>query len=174
MNLKNYTVNISVKQLLLILVAIAIPYAVYGAVTVHKHAHSPHNNSGERLEDGSFKPRDADHHGADGEHFAEFDHEAIIGSVKEAEEYHQLSADESKERLRILVGTRIDTNKDQFVDKHELKAHILRSFKLVCTLCHCLQCFSIHSLYFILVTGHCLRKKQTIDSTKSMKTMTIL
>lgn len=115
-------------KLLLILVVITIPYVVVSH-TVHKHAHNHDHGTGERLEDGSYKPRDTDHHGVDGEHFAEFDHEAILGSVKEAEEYHQLSAEESKQRLRILVETRIDSNKDQFVDKHELKAHILRSFK---------------------------------------------
>lgn len=95
------------------------------AATTHKHGH----HQGERLEDGSYKPRDSDHHGADGEHYTEFDHEAMLGSVKEAEEFHQLSPEESKRRLQILVSTKIDTNKDYFVDKHELKAHILRSFK---------------------------------------------
>lgn len=83
------------------------------------------------MEDGSFRSRDSDHEGADGEHYTEFDHEAMLGSVKEAEEFHQLSPEESKRRLEILVSTKIDTNKDQFIDKHELKAHILRSFKWV-------------------------------------------
>lgn len=117
------------RESLLVLILITIPVFIFGATTVHKHAHNHDHNTGERLQDGSYKPRDGDHHGADGEHFAEFDHEAILGSVKEAEEYHQLSADESKERLKELVSTRIDVNKDGFVDKHELKAHILRSFK---------------------------------------------
>lgn len=104
---------------------LAIFHVGINAATTHKHAH----HQGERLEDGSFKPRDSDHHDADGEHMTEFDHEAILGSVKEAEEFHQLSPDESRRRLEILVSTKIDTNKDGFVDKHELKAHILRSFK---------------------------------------------
>lgn len=127
MNFPN-ALKISNENLLLILVVITIPYVVVSH-TVHKHAHNHDHGTGERLEDGSYKSRDADHHGADGEHFAEFDHEAILGSVKKAEEYHQLSTEESKQRLRILIETRIDSNKDQFVDKHELKAHILRSFK---------------------------------------------
>ena len=95
------------------------------AATTHKHGH----HQGERLQDGTYKARDSDHHGADGEHDTEFDHEAMLGSVKEAEEFHQLSPEESKRRLQILVSSKIDTNKDGFVDKHELKAHILRSFK---------------------------------------------
>lgn len=93
--------------------------------TTHKHGH----HTGERMEDGSFRTRDSEHQGADGEHFTEFDHEAMLGSVKEAEEFHQLSPEESKRRLHLLVSTKIDTNQDQFIDKHELKAHILRSFK---------------------------------------------
>lgn len=111
-------------NLLLLMVLI---YAVTEAATTHKHSGAHH--TGERLEDGAFRARDADHHDADGEHMTEFDHEAMLGSVKEAEEFHQLSPDESKRRLHILVSTKIDTNKDQFIDKHELKAHILRSFK---------------------------------------------
>lgn len=112
--------NVSMILLLLAVLSIGIETA-----TTHKHAH----HVGERMEDGSYRARDVDHQGADGEHFTEFDHEAMLGSVKEAEEFHQLSPDESKRRLHILVATKIDTNKDQFVDKHELKAHILRSFK---------------------------------------------
>lgn len=84
--------------------------------------------SKERLEDGSYSPRDSHHHGEDGEHNVEFDHEAILGSVKEAEEFDSLSPEESKKRLRLLVE-RMDLNNDQFVDRHELKAWILRSFR---------------------------------------------
>lgn len=94
------------------------------SATTHKHGHS---HSDERMEDGAYRPRDAGHIG-DGEHNAEFDHEAILGSVKTAEEFDQLSPDESKRRLRILVVS-MDLNKDGFIDRHELKAHILRSFR---------------------------------------------
>lgn len=96
------------------------------AATTHKHGHN--DKSGERLEDGAFRSRDVGHHGDDGEHFAEFDHEAILGSVKTAEEFDQLSPEESKRRLGLLV-IKMDLNKDGFIDRHELKAHILRSFK---------------------------------------------
>lgn len=63
-----------------------------------------------------------------GEHHGEFDHEAIIGSVKEAEEYDSLAPEESKRRLGLLVE-KMDMNSDGFVDRHELKAWIIRSFK---------------------------------------------
>jgi reticulocalbin-2 len=63
-----------------------------------------------------------------GEHHNEFDHEAILGSVKEAEEFDTLPPEESKRRLGLLVQ-KMDTNSDGFVDRHELKAWILRSFK---------------------------------------------
>lgn len=116
-------------KVVFVLAVISMPYVLVEAATTHKHTHNHDSRSGERLEDGSYRPRDAEHHGPDGEHIAEFDHEAILGSVKEADEFHQLSPEESKRRLRILVSTKIDTNKDQFIDRHELKAHILRSFK---------------------------------------------
>lgn len=112
---------------LLLLLLVVVFYAGIDAATTHKHSSAHH--TGERLEDGSFRARDADHEGANGEHMTEFDHEAMLGSVKEAEEFHQLSPEESKKRLHILISTKIDTNRDQFIDKHELKAHILRSFK---------------------------------------------
>lgn len=119
---RNQSIGMFLFYLLLLL---AVFDSRIEAATTHKHAH----HTGERLEDGGFRARDADHQGNDGEHFTEFDHEAMLGSVKEAEEFHQLSAEESKRRLHILVSMKIDSNKDQFVDKHELKAHILRSFK---------------------------------------------
>lgn len=113
----------------LLSISLVVMIALTGAATTHKHSHQhtePH--SGERLEDGAYRPRDSDHHGDDGEHNSEFDHEAILGSVKAAEEFDQLTPEESKRRLRILVE-KMDLNKDGFIDRHELKAHILRSFK---------------------------------------------
>lgn len=61
-------------------------------------------------------------------HYTEFDHEAILGSVKEAEEFDNLPPEESKRRLGVLVQ-KMDTNGDGYIDRHELKAWILRSFK---------------------------------------------
>ncbi|XP_055709640.1 reticulocalbin-2 [Phlebotomus papatasi] len=94
--------------------------------TTHKHEKHTHK---ERMEDGSFSPKNA-HHFDGAEHHSEFDHEAIIGSVKEAEEFDNLSPEESKKRLGILIK-KMDLNTDGFVDRHELKAWILRSFKML-------------------------------------------
>lgn len=53
-----------------------------------------------------------------------------MGSVKEAEEFDSLSPVESKKRLGVLV-TKMDLNGDRYVDRHELKAWILRSFRML-------------------------------------------
>lgn len=95
--------------------------------TTHKHSHHATGGAKERMEDGSFAPRDSHHMDGD-EHHSEFDHEAILGSVREAEEFDNLSPEESKRRLAQLV-VKMDLNSDGFVDRHELKAWILRSFK---------------------------------------------
>ncbi|CRL00481.1 CLUMA_CG013742, isoform B [Clunio marinus] len=99
-----------------------VPMIVRAAAS-HKHAHGK-----ERLEDGAFSPKDHDHFDGEGEHHSEFDHEAILGSVKDAEEYDNLPPEESKRRLGLLVQ-KMDLNSDGFIDRHELKAWILRSFK---------------------------------------------
>lgn len=95
-----------------------------GAVATHHHS----NLNKERVQDGLYGARDSHHYGDDGGHNDEFDHEAIVGSHKEAEEFHQLSPEESKKRLEILIK-KMDLNSDQYVDRHELKAWILRSFR---------------------------------------------
>lgn len=110
--------KISILFISLGLIHAAVPHT-------HKHTHS-HGNK-ERTEDGGYSPRDSQHM-AGGEHHSEFDHEAILGSVKEAEEFDNLTPEESKQRLAILI-TKMDTNNDKFIDRHELKAWILRSFK---------------------------------------------
>lgn len=98
--------------------------ALIESATTHKHSLETNK---ERPKDG-YTPKDAGHIGEDGEHNPGFDHEVMLGSVKTAEEFDQLPPDESKRRLRLLVII-IDLNKDGFIDRHELKAHILRSFK---------------------------------------------
>ncbi|CAD6999958.1 reticulocalbin-2 [Ceratitis capitata] len=96
------------------------------AAVAHGHKHEKHNSK-ERLKDGIYSGRDL-HHQENGEHNVEFDHEAIIGSVKEAQEFDKLTPEESKKRLLVLIKL-MDLNKDGFVERHELKAWILRSFK---------------------------------------------
>jgi len=50
------------------------------------------------------------------------------GSVKEAEEFDKLPIEESKRRLGILL-TKMDLNNDKYIERNELKAWILRSFR---------------------------------------------
>lgn len=93
--------------------------------------HSSHTNdvhNKERESDGSYSPRDHDHFASDGQHHDDFDHEAILGSHKEAEEYDHLSPEEARKRLGILLK-KMDLTGDGLIDKKELKAWILRSFK---------------------------------------------
>lgn len=88
------------------------------------HGHDINNL--ERESDGSYRPRDYDHYGDSG-HNSEFDHEAILGSVKEAEKFDKLSPAEAKERLAKLLPS-MDLNGDQQIDRMELKKWILNSF----------------------------------------------
>ncbi|XP_047042026.1 reticulocalbin-2 [Helicoverpa zea] len=88
------------------------------------HGHGVDNL--ERETDGSFRARDYEHYGDSG-HNSEFDHEAILGSVREAEEFDKLSPEESKRRLALLLP-KMDLNGDQQVDRKELKNWILKSF----------------------------------------------
>ena len=50
------------------------------------------------------------------------------GSSKDVEEFDNLPPEEAKRRLKILVD-KMDSDKDGFVDRGELHAWILRSFK---------------------------------------------
>ena len=61
-----------------------------------------HLQSGERLSDGAFSPRDHKH-GSGEEHDNSFDHEAILGSRKDAEEYDDLPPEEAKRRLGVSL-----------------------------------------------------------------------
>lgn len=94
--------------------------------------HSSHTSDlhKERESDGSYSPRDRDHFASDGQHHDDFDHEAILGSHKEAEEYDHLPPEEAKKRLGILLK-KMDLTSDGFIDRKELKAWILRSFKML-------------------------------------------
>lgn len=48
------------------------------AAVVHSHSHSA-NVHKERESDGAYSPRDHSHYSDSGEHYSEFDHEAILG-----------------------------------------------------------------------------------------------
>ncbi len=81
-----------------------------GAVTHGSHSHGNKEGQREKVQDGAFSPRDAHHHGADGKHDNAFDHEAIIGSAKEAAEFDNLAPEDAKARLRLLVGELLLSN----------------------------------------------------------------
>ncbi|CAK1603584.1 unnamed protein product [Parnassius mnemosyne] len=104
-------------------VLLIVPYVIHcTSAAVHSH----NIETAERESDGSYRARDFDHY-SDAGHNLEFDHEAILGSVKEAEEYDKLSPEESKRRLGLLLP-KMDLNGDQFIDRKELKKWILNSF----------------------------------------------
>ncbi|XP_026490537.1 reticulocalbin-2 [Vanessa tameamea] len=92
--------------------------------TAAVHSHSIDNT--ERESDGAYRPRDYVHYN-DAGHNVEFDHEAILGSVREAEEYDSLSHEEAKRRFALLLP-KMDLNGDSYVDQSELKKWILNSF----------------------------------------------
>jgi len=98
-------------------------------ISVSQQAAHTHNRkeSKEREGDGAFSPRDH-HHGQGEQHDNAFDHEAILGSRKEAEEFDELSEEEAKERLAVLVK-KMDRNHDDQIDRNEMYSWILRSFK---------------------------------------------
>uniref|UniRef100_A0A2P2ICV1 Reticulocalbin-3 n=1 Tax=Hirondellea gigas TaxID=1518452 RepID=A0A2P2ICV1_9CRUS len=100
--------------------------AAVGPVLPHNIDKALHR---ERESDGSFASR-ADEHSAGGPHDSDFDHESILGSSKDAEEFDHLPAEESKERLELLL-IKMDTNADKIIDSKEMYNWIMRSFKML-------------------------------------------
>ncbi|KAG8182179.1 hypothetical protein JTE90_017130 [Oedothorax gibbosus] len=76
----------------------------------------PNPDSSKRVLD---KPLSDEQHYENEAHNPEYDHEAFLGK-EEAKEFEQLSPEESKERLAIIVD-KIDKDKDGFASKEELK-----------------------------------------------------
>jgi hypothetical protein len=71
---------------------------------------------------------DEEHYVGDGhEHNREYDHEAFLGE-DEAQEFDQLTPEESKLRLSKIVD-KIDVNGDSFITNEELKQWIHKSQK---------------------------------------------
>ncbi|KAF0288479.1 Reticulocalbin-2 [Amphibalanus amphitrite] len=94
------------------------------AAVSHRHV-----GQREREEDGAFSPRNKYHLDGD-DHDDQFDHEAILGSHKEAEEFDDLEPEEAKERLGQLL-LKMDKDGDKKISRDELKKWILRSFKML-------------------------------------------
>jgi len=67
-------------------------------------------------------------HFVDGEHNADFDHQAILGSREEVGEYEALPPEEAKKRLAKLVG-KMDIDGDGYVSHEELVKWITNSFR---------------------------------------------
>lgn len=107
-----------------LLTIILISLRVTFQANVHTHGHG---RNVERDTDGAFSPRDHTHYEGE-EHNVEFDHEAILGSTKDAEEFDHLPAEEAKKRLAILLE-KMDLNSNKLITTTELKQWILRSFK---------------------------------------------
>ncbi|XP_015794895.1 reticulocalbin-2 [Tetranychus urticae] len=92
--------------------------------TLSAHVHS-HNK--ERVDDGFGS---VNHFATDGSHNSEYDHQAVLGSKKEAAEYDELPPEESQRRLRILVTKGgMDADTDGFVSKEELTQWVFKSFE---------------------------------------------
>lgn len=108
----------------------------------HSHRHGSPSPGKEREDDGAYSPRSASHYGTSKqragspldidspEHNLQFDHEAVVGSAKEAEEFDNLPPEEAKRRLKLLL-VKMDLDKNGFIERAELKAWILRSFTQV-------------------------------------------
>ncbi|XP_050307158.1 reticulocalbin-2 [Anthonomus grandis grandis] len=99
------------------------------AAVVSNKLHGAHEHlTKEREKDGPYSPQDQHvHYDDSGAHQNHFDHEAILGSSKEAEEYDTLPPEEAKKRLAILLK-KMDTSHDGYIDRTELQAWILKSF----------------------------------------------
>jgi len=114
-------VKMSTSRLVIFVATLAL-VATLCLAAVHHHK--------EREEDGAISPKDKGHSNAGGEHDPHFDHQAILGSHKEADEFDDLAPEEAKKRLRILAG-KMDRNSDGVVDKTELHQWIVRSFRML-------------------------------------------
>lgn len=114
---------ISLKLYLFLFVSVALPLVAFGGV---HHHHDVKKSHGEREADGAYSPRDAAHAG----HADSFDHEAILGSAREAEEFDSLPPEEAKKKLAVLLD-KMDRDGDKKISRKELKQWILRSFHLL-------------------------------------------
>lgn len=87
------------------------------------HVHGEINK--ERPEDGT--PAKHEHYSDEGDHYDEYDHEAILGTRKAVEEFEELSTEEAQTKLREIVE-KMDVDNDKSVSESELTEWILNSF----------------------------------------------
>ena len=108
--------------------------AAHGVLSTPSTTTTTGGGSRERVSDGSpsittLQQQHLSQH-ANGSHNESFDHQAILGSKKQAAEFDRLSDRESIERLRSLVTTGgLDADANGHVDMIELKDWILKSFR---------------------------------------------
>lgn len=69
---------------------------------------------------------DEEHYHGGGEHNVDYDHEAFLGGDEQADEFDQLTPEESKARLTKIIE-RMDSNHDGNITETELKAWIFQS-----------------------------------------------
>lgn len=69
----------SISVLCTMLLSFILLILCVNAAVMHSHSHTT-NVHKEREVDGAYSPRDHTHY-SDGEHYSEFDHEAIIGKA---------------------------------------------------------------------------------------------
>jgi hypothetical protein len=84
----------------------------------------------QRSDEREFKQKDLsdEKHYEDGQHDAEYDHEAFLG--EESKKFDDLPPEEAKKRLGVIVE-KIDKNQDKVVSKEELKdwiKHVSRRY----------------------------------------------
>jgi len=112
-----------IQQNAVLFLAVSLPALVMCGVP---HSHGVKKGHAEREDDGAYSPRDSGHAG-DSE---TFDHEAILGSAREAEEFDSLPPEEAKAKLAALIK-KMDRDQDNRISKKEMKQWILRSFHLL-------------------------------------------
>ncbi|XP_064625834.1 reticulocalbin-2-like isoform X2 [Lineus longissimus] len=90
--------------------------------------HPKEHRKGDHVKEEAHPGVDSNLHFKDGEHDADYDHKAFLGSEDEADEFKELDPDEAKKRLLVLAK-RMDTDKSGDVSKDELQHWISNSFK---------------------------------------------
>lgn len=95
----------------------------------HADSHRVHQRAerGERVQDGfALHTHATQDDQEEDDHL--LDHEAILGSRSKTREFDQLSPEEAKKRLRVLVQNGIDEDHDGLVTVSELMHWVLKSF----------------------------------------------
>lgn len=117
----------TLSNVILLIIIISIVYGL--AIPDKKHHNSNSRVIKKQLSDEEHY-QDIEHDDGlhEQQHNRDFDHEAFLGSTDEADEFDQLSPEESRSRLSIIID-KIDTNRDGNITELELKNWIQQSQK---------------------------------------------